>query len=72
MLRIASTLYWLVQDPAVPLRVKASMQMEPPAVTCPATYPHAHNVQHLKQARCTAYSKAHNPLQHIFWNVKRS
>ena len=34
-------LYWLVQEPAVPLKVRASMQMEPPAVTCPATHSRA-------------------------------
>ena len=36
ILRMDSTLYWLVHEPLVPLTVKASMQIDPPAVTCPA------------------------------------
>lgn len=36
--RMDSTLYWLVHEPFVPLSVKASMQIDPPAVTCPAPF----------------------------------
>ena len=63
ILRIASTLYWLVQEPAVPLKVRASMQMEPPAVTCPATYSRAYCMLPSSSVRLSMHNAVHSSQQ---------